>query len=399
MVNENKSDIISNIPDMDPNRDKEEHDYVDYEQQRALFDSFINNLKCDVEKCNKVNREAQQSNALLTKELEIYKEKEKHFAKDKTIESKYCKTIKLLNNKISNLKSQACQNDKTFARENGKALADFENNNDVENPSLLNKVKELEPSLYNIDEIGKDFFSDHKIIFVEELKCEAEKRLKVNQRKSSLLYHGFVYGETQFDEPPKVPLKRRYVNLKNHLEQAQLSNYDPKLWKSLPMKYFCYVKQAMLKFEKEYVSKQKPPREDVFINLSFEENVKRIARNRVFEEFDPLVKDINLQLNCFGNGLVKEMKDDIKSLVALTSGSPFYSINIVPVIRLDQNRYPVDTSLIHIESRKSPTAVLFDVDTGRISIRHYQTKEYHYECSGNITRIMHKTLRYHLLEI
>ncbi|GJV33037.1 reverse transcriptase domain-containing protein [Tanacetum coccineum] len=30
----------------------------------------------------------------------------------------------------------------------------------------------------------------------------------------------------------------------------------------------------------------------------------------------------------------------------------------------------VDTSLIHIESRKSPTAVLFDDDTGRISIRH-----------------------------
>ncbi|GJZ87344.1 hypothetical protein Tco_0658954, partial [Tanacetum coccineum] len=38
------------------------------------------------------------------------------------------------------------------------------------------------------------------------------------------------------------------------------------------------------------------------------------------------------------------------------------------------NRYPVDTSLIHIESRKPPTAVLFDVDTGRISIRHCETK-------------------------
>ncbi|GKC09922.1 hypothetical protein Tco_1001532 [Tanacetum coccineum] len=33
-------------------------------------------------------------------------------------------------------------------------------------------------------------------------------------------------------------------------------------------------------------------------------------------------------------------------------------------------RYPVDTSLIHIEFRKSPIAVLFDDDTGRISIRH-----------------------------
>nr|GFB37274.1 hypothetical protein [Tanacetum cinerariifolium] len=34
------------------------------------------------------------------------------------------------------------------------------------------------------------------------------------------------------------------------------------------------------------------------------------------------------------------------------------------------NRYPVNTSLIHIESRKSPTAELFEVDSGRISIRH-----------------------------
>ncbi|GJT78759.1 hypothetical protein Tco_1045484 [Tanacetum coccineum] len=49
VVNENNSNIISDIPYMDPNRDKEEHDNVDYEQQRALFASLINNLKCDVE--------------------------------------------------------------------------------------------------------------------------------------------------------------------------------------------------------------------------------------------------------------------------------------------------------------------------------------------------------------
>ncbi|GKA51487.1 hypothetical protein Tco_0744683 [Tanacetum coccineum] len=34
------------------------------------------------------------------------------------------------------------------------------------------------------------------------------------------------------------------------------------------------------------------------------------------------------------------------------------------------NMDTVVTSLIHIESRKSPTVVLFDVDSGRISIRH-----------------------------
>ncbi|GJX75431.1 hypothetical protein Tco_0314026 [Tanacetum coccineum] len=69
VVNENNSDIISDIPNMDQVRDKEEHDDVDDEQQRAFFASLINNLKCAIEKCMKVNHEAQQANALLTKSL------------------------------------------------------------------------------------------------------------------------------------------------------------------------------------------------------------------------------------------------------------------------------------------------------------------------------------------
>ncbi|GKE58967.1 hypothetical protein Tco_1498152, partial [Tanacetum coccineum] len=119
-VNENNSNIISDIPNMDPNRNKEEHDVVDYEQQCAFFASLIHNLKCDIEKCNEVNREAQQANALLKNKLERYKEKEKHFAKDMTIETGYYKKIKLSNDEISYLKSQACEKDKTFAKENGK---------------------------------------------------------------------------------------------------------------------------------------------------------------------------------------------------------------------------------------------------------------------------------------
>ncbi|GJS42419.1 hypothetical protein Tco_0567462 [Tanacetum coccineum] len=167
---------------MDPDRDKEEHDYVAYEQHRAFFASLINNLKCDVEKCNEVNREAQQANALLTNELERYKEKERHFEKDMTIESEYCKKIKLLNDEISNLKFQACEKDKTFTQENenydeyvqpllkrqtdqtnrmllpkednvitGKQGLSFENQKDDVNLSLLNKAKELAPCLYNIN--------------------------------------------------------------------------------------------------------------------------------------------------------------------------------------------------------------------------------------------------------
>ncbi|GKA65504.1 hypothetical protein Tco_0765211 [Tanacetum coccineum] len=83
MVNENNSNIISKIPNIDQDIGKEEHNDVDYEQQRAFFAFLINNLKCDVEKYNKVNREAQKANALLINELERYKKKEKIFCKRK----------------------------------------------------------------------------------------------------------------------------------------------------------------------------------------------------------------------------------------------------------------------------------------------------------------------------
>ncbi|GJU43138.1 hypothetical protein Tco_1200404 [Tanacetum coccineum] len=43
---------------------------------------------------------------------------------------------------------------------------------------------------------------------------------------------------------------------------------------------------------------------------------------------------------------------------------------LVFITGTSQSRQHVGTSLIHIENCKSPTAVLFDDDTGRISIRH-----------------------------
>ncbi|GJR74865.1 hypothetical protein Tco_0087230 [Tanacetum coccineum] len=59
---------------------------------------------------------------------------------------------------------------------------------------------------------------------------------------------------------------------------------------------------------------------------------------------------------------------------------------------LDQNRYPIDASLIHLESRKPPTKSLFDVGSRRISIVTVNTKEYHSDVLAIITRIMHRTL-------
>nr|GEV38080.1 hypothetical protein [Tanacetum cinerariifolium] len=58
VVNEHNRNNIYDIPDMDPNRDKEEHAFVDDEQERAFFASLVTNLTCEVEHCTKVNHEA-----------------------------------------------------------------------------------------------------------------------------------------------------------------------------------------------------------------------------------------------------------------------------------------------------------------------------------------------------
>ncbi|GJT99893.1 hypothetical protein Tco_1110232 [Tanacetum coccineum] len=65
---------------------------------------------------------------------------------------------------------------------------------------------------------------------------------------------------------------------------------------------------------------------------------------------------------------------------------------LVLIIGASQSRQHVDTSLIHIESSKPPTAELFDVDSGRISIVTVNTKEYHSNVLEIITRIMRRTL-------
>ncbi|GJU70564.1 putative reverse transcriptase domain-containing protein [Tanacetum coccineum] len=54
-----------------------------------------------------------------------------------------------------------------------------------------------------------------------------------------------------------------------------------------------------------------------------------------------------------------------------------YAVNSFPgtsLIHIESHHrfFPVDTSLIHIESRKSPTKSLFDAGSSRISIRHYE---------------------------
>ncbi|GJT27650.1 hypothetical protein Tco_0907925 [Tanacetum coccineum] len=86
-------------------------------------------------------------------------------------------------------------------------------------------------------------------------------------------------------------------------------------------------------------------------------------------------------------------------MYVVSAGKGFAAALAVLVTGASQSRqheshhrfFPVDTSLIHIESRKSPTKSLFDVGSRRISIFTVNTKEYHSDVLAIITRIMRRT--------
>ncbi|GJV10915.1 hypothetical protein Tco_1352456 [Tanacetum coccineum] len=103
----------------------------------------------------------------------------------------FLKQLNDLNNKLLKARQTAQTFHMLLLKEDnvntGKQSLSFENQNDVDNPFILNKAKELTPSLYNIDKMRKDLLSDQKIISEEELKCDAEKTFESKKKKISAL--------------------------------------------------------------------------------------------------------------------------------------------------------------------------------------------------------------------
>ncbi|GJT25969.1 retrovirus-related pol polyprotein from transposon TNT 1-94 [Tanacetum coccineum] len=142
--------------------------------------------------------------------------------------------------------------------------------------------------------------------------------------------------------------------------------------------------------------------------IDFEESfapVSRLDAIRIFLAYAAHLNMIVYQMDvktAFLNGILREevyasQPDGFVDQDNLNHG--FAAALAVLVTGASQSRqheshhrfFPVDTSLIHIESRKSPTKSLFDVGSRRISIFTVNTKEYHSDVLAIITRIMRRT--------
>ncbi|GJR38016.1 hypothetical protein Tco_1213700 [Tanacetum coccineum] len=101
-----------------------------------------------------------------------------------------------------------------------------------------------------------------------------------------------------------------------------------------------------------------------------------------------VVKGIYTKVQFRRTSLTGFPAQSIRSSNAVALDSPDL---LVLITKKSQSRQHVDTSLIHLESRKSPTKSLFDVGSRRISIVTVNTKEYHSDVLAIITRIMRRT--------
>ncbi|GJX23215.1 hypothetical protein Tco_0227660 [Tanacetum coccineum] len=158
--------------------------------------------------------------------------------------------------KISNLKSQACKKEKSFQKENEKyaeyvqSLLKRKNELEKTNQEFLKQINDLDNKLRKTGQTAQTL---HTLLPKED---------SVNTGKQGLGFENLNDVENPF--------------VLNKAKELAPSLYD--------------------------IDKME---QDV------------IARNRLSGEFEPLVKEVNLQLNCFEKGLVKEMKDDLNYVTSL----------------------------------------------------------------------------------
>nr|GFC47889.1 hypothetical protein [Tanacetum cinerariifolium] len=68
-VPQNDNDVISEVTDVEQDGETVEQHSANFEETRALYESFYQNLAVEVEKVNSVNRKLKETNADLTAEL------------------------------------------------------------------------------------------------------------------------------------------------------------------------------------------------------------------------------------------------------------------------------------------------------------------------------------------
>ncbi|GJS56473.1 retrovirus-related pol polyprotein from transposon TNT 1-94 [Tanacetum coccineum] len=297
VVNENNSDIIYDIPNMDPDRGKDEHDYVDYEQQCAFFASLINNLKCDVEKCTKVNHEAQ---IFKTQFESAISESYSHVYENEIFEqnSSLKNENRCLKKTIDELLKQAADVKDEMTKQCAQYELDFEK---LEARCISLDIKSQNQSLTSVqnghvlsnksDEVKMKFDSEDLETINIELEYSVASLLKENE------YLKTIY-QNLFDSIKRLRIQKKSSNIsQNEAEnlKSQLSEFVDKKFDKFFQKIESMKKK---KFDSQISNdfRQKSFYDSDPSNVESESGEKKILFRNETSSFETKIKELEMTL-------------------------------------------------------------------------------------------------------
>ncbi|GJV65123.1 hypothetical protein Tco_1475951 [Tanacetum coccineum] len=218
------------------------------------------------------------------------------------------------------------------------------------------------------DEIQARIDVDHELAI--RLTHEEQEKYTIEER-ARLLAEFFKRRKKQLaaeraevirNKPPtRTQVRDRMITYLKHMDKYTHQQIKHKKFEKV---------QKLYEKEKKWIDDFKPIDDDKEDNDAEKEELRDsmdvVPRDDVAIDVESLAtKYLIVQFR--RTSLIGFLAQSIRSSNAIALDSPYL---LVLITGMSQSRQHVDTSLIHLESRKSPTAEQFDVDSGRISIHH-----------------------------
>ncbi|GJR49922.1 hypothetical protein Tco_1400443 [Tanacetum coccineum] len=253
-----------------------------------------------------------------------------------------------------------------------------------------NENKATEPTRRSTGNFDENSFS-YKIIYVNDLKTDSENDNMPSSPNPTvdylddldyfkdfgnefpaIVYNDDLTSKSDLEINPLV--SSECIDKFNLIDEASLSEYDEKI-------VSCFNDLFNIIHPDDSKSEKNIDDNDIGIIQSSKDNEITHGKNGLSK-----TSHYNTIRTFETGSFVMNLKGFAAALAVLVTGASQSRQH-----ESHHRFFPVDTSLIQIESRKSPTKSLIDVGSRRISIFTVNTKEYHSDVLAIITRIMRRT--------
>ncbi|GJR12119.1 hypothetical protein Tco_0794771 [Tanacetum coccineum] len=236
------SNIIFDDSDIEVNKGNVKQHTSAYDQNRANKESLIRNVQLETEKTNEANKLVKKENALLSKELEKYKESVRVFLEKRKItyfeKEKHDLTLQVSRQKesISSLSQERDTLKENFKQREDKYLdeiIDLQNNiKDLDN--IIYKTSQSIQTIHMLNHKPRPFYDGvHKYALEYKNPCFLKKAQAHNPKLYSVvsLYnndvHAYVFdSEETLDDVEKSELKMKEIQKDENIQKLKIKSID-----------------------------------------------------------------------------------------------------------------------------------------------------------------------------